>query len=85
MGLVDPPRMSPNESNSRVVRKKTKSLSFLFQLKTFNKQHHAGSGARAQQQAEERVMANIQWHKDNEEDVANWLKDYLEANNIPLN
>ncbi|KAL9985946.1 hypothetical protein ACROYT_G008403 [Oculina patagonica] len=54
-------------------------------LKTFNKQHHAGSGARAQQQAEERVMANIQWRKDNEEDVANWLKDYLEANNIPLN
>ncbi|KAJ7394007.1 hypothetical protein OS493_003679 [Desmophyllum pertusum] len=54
-------------------------------LKTFNKENHAGSGARAQQQAEERVMANIQWRKDNEEDIGNWLKDFLKANNIPLN
>lgn len=57
----------------------------LVQLKEFNEKHPAGSGARAQQQAEERVMANIQWRKENEDDVGNWLKDYLEANNIPLN
>ena len=67
-----------------------KTLKFVFlyiliQLKTFNKENHAGSGARAQQQAEERVMANIQWRKDNEEDIGNWLKDFLKANNIPLN
>ena len=30
-------------------------------------------------------MANIQWRKENEEDIGNWLKDYFEANNIPLN
>lgn len=82
--------MSPNKSKSRFISpdpatEKTKYPSFLFQLKTFNKQHHAGSGARAQQQAEERVLANIQWRKDNEEDIGNWLKDFLEANNIPLN
>jgi len=54
-------------------------------LREFNEKNPAGSGSRAQQQAEERVMANIQWRKENEEDVGNWLKDYLEANNIPLN
>lgn len=51
-------------------------------LKEFNKKHSAGSGARAQQQAEERVMANIQWRKENEEDIGNWLRDYFEASNI---
>jgi len=53
-------------------------------LKSFNEKHAAGAGARAQQQAEEKVMANIQWRKQNEEDVSNWLKDYLIKNNIPL-
>ncbi|XP_022795785.1 glutamyl aminopeptidase-like [Stylophora pistillata] len=54
-------------------------------LKEFNRKHSAGSGTRAQQQAEEGVMANIQWRKENEQDVSNWLKYFLEKNNIPLN
>lgn len=51
-------------------------------LKEFNEKHPGGSGARAQQQAEEQVMANIKWRKENEDDIGNWLKDYFEANNI---
>lgn len=47
--------------------------------------HSAGSGTRAQQQAEEGVMANIQWRKENEQDVAKWLKDFLVNKNIALN
>ena len=54
------------------------------QLKDFNKKHAGGSGSRAQQQAEERVMSNIQWRKDNEKSVENWLENFLKANNIPL-
>ncbi|KAJ7382214.1 hypothetical protein OS493_036247 [Desmophyllum pertusum] len=49
----------------------------LQELQEFNNKYTAGSGARAQQQAAERVMANVQWRKDNEEDVGNWLKDFL--------
>ncbi|XP_068743771.1 glutamyl aminopeptidase-like isoform X2 [Montipora capricornis] len=56
----------------------------LQELKKFNEKHAARSGARAQQQALEGVMANVQWLKRNEEDIENWLKDYLVANNIPL-
>lgn len=54
-------------------------------LKEFNRMHSAGSGTRAQQQAEEGVMANIQWRKENEQDVAKWLKDFLVNKNIQLN
>lgn len=54
-------------------------------LKSFNEKHAGGSGARAQQQAEERVLANIQWRQQHEQDVANWLKDFLVSNKIPLN
>jgi len=54
-------------------------------LKEFNAKHPAGSGARAQQQAVERVMANVEWRKENEADVVNWLEDYFKDNNIPLN
>ena len=57
----------------------------LIQLKEFNAKHPAGSGARAQQQAVERVMANVEWRKENEADVVNWLEDYFKDNNIPLN
>ena len=57
---------------------------FSLQLKKFNEKHAARAGARAQQQALEGVMANVQWLKHNEEDIENWLKDYLVANNIPL-
>lgn len=48
-------------------------------LKSFNEKHAAGAGARAQQQAEETVMANIQWRKQSEEDLTKWLKEYLKV------
>lgn len=57
---------------------------FNFQLRKFNKENDAGSGARAQEQAEETVKANIQWRKDNEHDIGNWLTDFLKAKNIAL-
>ena len=57
---------------------------FTFQLKKFNENNAAGAGARAQQQAVERVIANVQWRKQNEEDVENWLRDYLAVNKISV-
>lgn len=56
----------------------------LQELKKFNENNAAGAGARAQQQAVERVMANVQWRKQNEEDVENWLRDYLAVNKISV-
>lgn len=57
---------------------------FTFQLKKFNENNAAGAGARAQQQAVERVMANVQWRKQNEEDVENWLRDYFKVKKISV-
>ena len=78
-------RQRKMKQNQKDISARKKGHFFLFQLRNFNKKNPAGSGARAQEQAEETVKANIQWRKDNEQDIKNWLKDYLKANNIPLN
>ena len=58
-------------------------LTIFSQLIAFNnKKKETGSTARAQQQAVDQVKANINWLKDNEQEIEEWLKKFLKGRNL---
>ncbi|EDO47790.1 predicted protein [Nematostella vectensis] len=52
-------------------------------LKFNEKNKDPGSGARAQDQAVERVKANIKWLAENEKGIETWMHKFFKDNNIP--